>query len=92
MVKVAASVKRPSGNGMTLTLQNTAFTPAMMIRLNLKTGDGCQVLPVDYSDNYFHLMPGEERTVNIRWDNADARQQVPFVELTGYNVEHCVLK
>lgn len=92
VVKVAASVKRPSGNGMTLTLRNTASTPAMMIRLNLKTGDGCQVLPVDYSDNYFHLMPGEERTVNIRWDNADARQQVPFVELTGYNVEHCVLK
>lgn len=91
-VNVAASVKRPSGNGMTLTLRNTASTPAMMIRLNLKTGDGCQVLPVDYSDNYFHLMPGEERTVNIRWDNADARQQVPFVELTGYNVEQCVLK
>ena len=92
VVKVAASVKRPSGNGMTLTLRNTASTPAMMIRLNLKTGDGSQVLPVDYSDNYFHLMPGEERTVNIGWDNADARQQVPFVELTGYNVEQCILK
>lgn len=92
VVNVAASVKRPSGNAMTLTLRNTASTPAMMIRLNLKTGDGSQVLPVDYSDNYFHLMPGEERTVNIGWDNADARQQMPFVELTGYNVEQCVLK
>lgn len=64
----------------------------MMIRLNLKTDDGEQVLPVDYSDNYFHLMPGEECFVNIEWNKTDARQKVPFVEMTGYNVKQRTLR
>ena len=48
-------------------LRNTGKTPALMLRLKVTdsvTGD--LVLPVWYEDNYFFLMPGEEKTVTAR--------------------------
>ena len=91
-VNLTASTGRHSGNSLTVTLRNASTTPAMMIRLNLVADNGEQVLPVYYDDNYFHLMPGEERTVNVAWNNADARGQEPFVELTGFNVKQRTLR
>ena len=73
-----------SGKGVTLT--NTGQVPAVMLRLNLKGDDGEQILPVIYSDNYLHLMPGESRTIDIEWKNEDARGCKPVVEISGMNV------
>ena len=73
-------------DGRTMTLTNNGQVPAVMIRLNLKGDDGEQILPVIYSDNYFHLMPGESRTINIEWKNEDTRGCKPIVEITGMNV------
>lgn len=72
----------------TVTVENTTATPALMIRVNV-TGekDGLQFLPVFYSDNYFALLPGEKKTVNIRWKDEDTRGNTPRVRLSGYNVE-----
>jgi len=70
-----------------VNIKNSSATPAMMLRLNLKASDGDQILPVDYSDNYFHLMPGEERTVNIGWNKADERGGVAAIEVSGFNVK-----
>ena len=91
-VNLSVAAERRTDNTLTVKLKNASDTPAMMIRLNLKANDGEQVLPVHYADNYFHLMPGEERTIDVAWDKADARQQVPFVELTGYNVKRRTLR
>ena len=91
-VNLMASTERPEGNTLVVTLRNASATPAMMIRLNLMADDGEQVLPVDYEDNYFHLMPGEERTVRVAWNASDARRQTPFVELTGFNVKQRTLR
>jgi hypothetical protein len=71
-------------NGITLT--NTGNVPAVMLRLNLKGDDGEQILPVIYSDNYFHLMPGESRTIDIEWKVEDARGCQPIIEISGTNV------
>ena len=59
-----------------------------MIRLNLKQKNGQQVLPVIYSDNYFHLMPGEEKQVTIQWDINDAQHRQTIVETNWFNQEH----
>jgi hypothetical protein len=56
------------------------------LRLNLKGSDGEQILPVIYSDNYLHLMPGESRVIDIEWKIEDARGVQPIVEITGTNV------
>ena len=73
-------------SGKSITLVNNGNVPAVMIRLNLKGDDGEQILPVIYSDNYFHLLPGESRTIGIEWKNEDTRGTTPIVEITGTNV------
>ncbi len=75
-----------TANGKHITLTNSGQTPAVMLRLNLKGDDGEQILPVIYSDNYLHLMPGESRTIDIEWKNEDARGCKPVVEISGMNV------
>ena len=46
---------------------------------------GEQILPVDYSDNYFTLLPSESRTITITWHAEDARGQIPKVTLEAVN-------
>ena len=59
----------------------------MMIRLNLCGDDGEQILPVEYSDNYFHLLPGERKTVRINWNPLDDRGTEPSLKISGDNVK-----
>ena len=70
-----------------VSITNPSPTPALLIRLNLKgKGDGIQILPALYSDNYFALMPGERKEITIRWREEDTRGNEPHVEVSGYNV------
>ncbi len=78
-------------NGKSITITNHGNVPAVMLRLNLKGDDGEQILPVIYSDNYLHLMPGESRTIGVEWKTEDARGCKPIVEITGMNVELLVV-
>lgn len=66
-------------------IRNTGHVPALLIRLNLKGGDGEQILPVIYSDNYFSLMPNECKKIKVSYRNEDGRGQAPYVEVTGFN-------
>ena len=71
----------------TVSLKNSSDVPAIMIRLNLVgKKDREQILPVFYGDNYFCLMPGEEKAVTLRWYDADTRGNRPDVKVTGYNL------
>lgn len=69
-----------------LVITNTGTVPALMLRLNLCAADGEQILPVNYSDNYFHLLPGESHTVSIAWSASDARGLRPILKVSGYNI------
>ena len=40
-----------------------------------------------YSDNYFSLLPGEQKTVNIHWADADTRGEQPKIVVSGFNVK-----
>ena len=79
-------------DGNNITITNQGQVPAVMLRLNLKGDDGEQILPVIYSDNYFHLMPGESRTISIEWKAEDARGCNPIVEITGMNISKTTVK
>ena len=71
----------------TVTLENRSEVPAVMIRLNVVgRKDGEQILPMFYGDNYFSMMPGEVKTVSLRWYEADTRGNKPLVKITGYNL------
>ena len=81
-----------TANGKSITLTNNGDVPAVMLRLNLKGNDGEQILPVIYSDNYVHLMPGESRTIDVEWKVEDARGSSPIVEITGMNVSKTTIE
>ena len=84
-----ASVKASfSGKGpWKVTLTNKGNVPALMLRLKLVSGrDAEMVLPVIYSDNYFSLMPGETRTIDIEAAPEDLCGKVGL-EFSGFNVE-----
>ena len=81
-----------NATGNSITLTNNSNVPALMIRLNLKGDDGEQILPVIYSDNYLHLMPGESRTIGIEWKAEDARGCKPIVEITGMNMPKTMIE
>jgi hypothetical protein len=69
---------------VTATLANTGSAPALNAKLTLVDAKGARILPAYYADNYVSLLPGERRTVEIRYTGparAGAR-----VELRGWNV------
>ncbi|MDR0543481.1 MAG: discoidin domain-containing protein [Dysgonamonadaceae bacterium] len=71
---------------LTTTLKNETASPAMMIRLKVVGKGGERILPVFFSDNYFFLMPGEEKTVTMKFTDKDARGETPAVEISGFNL------
>ena len=53
------------GREVKVLLRNEDSVPAILVRLILQDGKGNEILPANYSDNYFALLPGEEKTVVI---------------------------
>lgn len=63
--------------GLRIRIKNTSSVPAIAIALTARKdgysgGGDDRILPALYSDNYFSLLPGEEKTVLITFDAADA--------------------
>ncbi|KAA6316435.1 Exo-beta-D-glucosaminidase [termite gut metagenome] len=72
---------------LTTTLKNETATPAIMIRLKVNGSKSSErILPVFYSDNYFFLMPGEEKTITMKLQNVDTRGEKPVVDISGFNL------
>ncbi|MGM9758924.1 MAG: glycosyl hydrolase 2 galactose-binding domain-containing protein [Parabacteroides sp.] len=70
----------------TVRLKNESRTPALLVRLNvLGATDGQQILPMFYGDNYFSLMPGEEKEVTLHWQDVDTRGEQPKVVVSAFN-------
>uniref|UniRef100_UPI0035CBE921 glycosyl hydrolase 2 galactose-binding domain-containing protein n=1 Tax=uncultured Sphingomonas sp. TaxID=158754 RepID=UPI0035CBE921 len=67
-----------------VTLINATQTPAIETKLTVMNADGTQVLPAYFTDNYVSLLPGETRTVEIRYPTAKA--STAGVALRGWNV------
>ncbi|HET8646617.1 MAG TPA: glycoside hydrolase family 2 protein [Vicinamibacteria bacterium] len=65
----------------TVTVENTGRALAFMVRLKL-TGNGEELLPVLWEDNYFSLLPGEKRQVSV---SSPARAAALAVEAEAWN-------
>ncbi len=70
-----------------VSVENKGDTAAYLLRLDLRDGEGQQILPVWYEDNYFHLMPHEKREVSIRWALEDQYGDSVNILLTGLNIK-----
>jgi len=67
--------------GRTATVTNRGGAVAAMVRLAVRDRHGARVLPSWYDDNYFWLLPGESRSIGVRWRGGSAAR----VEASAYN-------
>jgi exo-1,4-beta-D-glucosaminidase len=69
-------------------LKNPSQHVAFMIYMDLKKGQTTEsVVPVFWKENYFTLLPGEERTVSVWVHTKDLDGQKGRVVVGGWNVE-----
>jgi hypothetical protein len=75
----------------TVDLTNMSGVAAIETKLTLFGADGAQVLPALFTDNYVSLLPGETRTISVRYPATAAKGAVT-VRLRGWNVVPAALK
>lgn len=69
-VTVDALARPASGVGervIDVRLSNPSPTPVLAVKLTLQDAAGARVLPAYYADNYVSLLPGESRTLTVRY-------------------------
>jgi exo-1,4-beta-D-glucosaminidase len=72
---------------MLVNVKNPSRSVAFMIHLRLtRNKGGEEAVPVLWEDNYFSLLPGEERSVTAAYDVAILRSEAPILEIDGFNV------
>ncbi len=72
-----------------VTLANDTAVPALNAKLTLVDGKGDRILPAFYDDNYVSLLPGERRTIAIRYPASAAG--AGRLTLAGWNVPRTVV-
>jgi exo-1,4-beta-D-glucosaminidase len=85
----AVRASNPGDNRVTIRLHNPSQQVAFFERAELTaTADGDEILPIEYSDNYVTVFPGE--TVEVQgqpWSGVAAN----WVRVTGYNTPPVVV-
>ncbi|USI74851.1 glycosyl hydrolase 2 galactose-binding domain-containing protein [Sphingomonas morindae] len=66
-----------------ITLANDGAVPALLAKLTAFDAAGAQILPAYFSDNYVSLLPGERRTVTLRYP---AARGTATLRLRGWNI------
>lgn len=80
---VSTTATSSSSTGMSVTLENKADVPAFFIRLNLVDGNGDDVTPVIWTDNYVTLWPKEKIVLEVTYP---AGTEGVSVQMSGGNV------
>jgi exo-1,4-beta-D-glucosaminidase len=85
---VSATENRAAGRDtITVTAKNPGSTVAFMSHLRLTRGaGGDDVVPIFWSDNYFSLLPGEERVVTASYDSWALNGKSAVLVVDGYNI------
>jgi exo-1,4-beta-D-glucosaminidase len=91
-VKLQASASitdktRPGEEGAHVRVKNTSSSVAFQVRLRLANKkDDADVVPVFWEDNYFSLLPGEERIVAVSYDASASHGTRPVIQISGFNI------
>ena len=73
---------------LTVIAENKSNSVAFMVHPRLTRGKGGEdVTPVFWSDNYFSLLPGEKKSVSVRFDSDEFHGATPELVVEGWNVE-----
>ena len=69
-------------------VKNPSSSVAFQVRLRLANKkDDLDVVPVFWEDNYFSLLPGEERIISVSYDTANLQGAHPVIQVGGFNIE-----
>ncbi len=83
----ARTEERGEQNLTRVTIRNPGPHLAFFVHLRVDRGAGGEeVLPVIWQDNYFELMPGEEREITATYARKDLEGISPVVTVDGWNV------
>jgi exo-1,4-beta-D-glucosaminidase len=89
-VTLSVSAARSTGatkETITIAVKNPSSSVAFMAHLRLTRGPGGDdVVPIFWSDNYFSLLPGEERQVTATYDPYALDGKAAVLAVDGYNV------
>ncbi|WP_171681572.1 glycosyl hydrolase 2 galactose-binding domain-containing protein [Paenibacillus planticolens] len=71
---------------LTYTVKNNGNSIAYAVFAKIRKGVyGDLIAPVRMEDNYFLLLPGEERTLTAKYNLSDLGNANPYVEVNSYN-------
>jgi exo-1,4-beta-D-glucosaminidase len=87
-LEVDAATREMDGSGkIQLHVKNTSSSVAFMVHPRLTKGpDGDDLVPIFWDDNYFSLLPGEEKSLAVSFVVADLGGSEPALTIDGYNV------
>jgi exo-1,4-beta-D-glucosaminidase len=87
-LKVASRTEKHGDESVThVTVENPSKALAFLVRLKVDKGAGGEeILPVIWQDNYFSLLPGEQRELTASYRSSALGNAKPVVEVSGWNV------
>jgi len=90
-LQTSALIEHAAGAAMGkahLRVKNPSSSVAFQVRLRLANKrDDIDVVPVFWEDNYFSLLPGEERIVSVSYDTANLQGAHPVIQVDGFNID-----
>jgi exo-1,4-beta-D-glucosaminidase len=86
---ITKSLKTAADNSvLTVAVENQGNSVAFMVHPRVMRGKGGDDLtPIFWSDNYFSLLPGENKTVTAKFASSSADGAAPELVVEGWNVD-----
>ena len=87
-VELKGVIKRSDGDKAFIAISNPGGETAFFIRLKITDNNGEQVLPCYLSDNYFTLMPGDEKQIELDYSSIKVKDKNDGLRLMveGWNI------
>ena len=91
---VKADARHESRKGsIRLRVKNPGASVAFQIHLRLTSAkDGSDVVPIFWDDNYFSLLPGEEKSLSVTYNTSDLDGKDSVLEISGFNIAPATIK
>ncbi len=84
-VAITPMADKDGEHRLSAQIHNTGSAAALEVKLTLENAEGARILPAYYSDNYVSLLPGDSRTILIRYPETTS-PGLPRLALRGFNV------
>jgi exo-1,4-beta-D-glucosaminidase len=89
-LQTSAAIDQPAGASegkAHIRVKNPSTSVAFQVRLRLADRKSeLDVVPVFWDDNYFSLLPGEERMISVRYEASQLHGAHPVIQIGGFNI------